>query len=90
MFIGEAAVWIVYVYQVIERRRQSMQPVPPSAPDHMYDARVVDDVDDQIAKDDQQQHHQELKGAKALLLWIPTLCDMTATTVILYQERKHP
>ncbi|CDH51456.1 integral membrane protein [Lichtheimia corymbifera JMRC:FSU:9682] len=82
MFIGEAAVWIVYVYQVIERRRQSMQPVPPSAPDHMYDARVVDDVDDQIAKDDQQHHHQELKGAKALLLWIPTLCDMTATTVM--------
>lgn len=78
MFIGEVAVWIVYFYQVWEKRWQQRQPIPPSATQQLDAARLVDDIDDQIAKEGRQQ---ELKGSKAFLFWIPTLCDMAATTV---------
>ncbi|ORZ00709.1 hypothetical protein BCR43DRAFT_485667 [Syncephalastrum racemosum] len=83
MFVGEAAVWIVYCYQVWERRRRHQQnltiaSVPPSSVNQLDAAAVVDD---EIAKhaDDPRQ---PLTGLRACLLWIPTLCDMTATTIM--------
>ncbi|KAI9310753.1 hypothetical protein BX666DRAFT_2032683 [Dichotomocladium elegans] len=73
MFIGEAAVWVIYALQVLERRRQRLQSayeeIPPSAVDHL----------DAIVK---HPHREALTGRKSFLLWIPTLCDMTATTVM--------
>ncbi|KAI9484426.1 hypothetical protein BDB00DRAFT_146403 [Zychaea mexicana] len=79
MFVGETAVMLVHLYQVFERRRQAMAAVPPSAANQLDAARLVDDVDHQV---DKQQHREPLKGTKALLFWIPTLCDMTATTIM--------
>lgn len=83
MFVGEAAVWTVHFYQVWERRRRHQQnvataSVPPSSVNQLDAAAVVDD---EIAKhaDDPRQ---PLTGLRACLLWIPTLCDMTATTVM--------
>ncbi|KAI8147553.1 hypothetical protein BJV82DRAFT_664785 [Fennellomyces sp. T-0311] len=79
MFVGEFAVWSVYLYQKFEQRRQRLASIPPSAPDQLDAAHLVDDVDHVI---DKQQNRPELKGTKALLFWIPTLCDMTATTIM--------
>ncbi|KAI9032682.1 hypothetical protein CLU79DRAFT_157644 [Phycomyces nitens] len=75
MFVGETGVWIVYAYQVWNRQRQA--PIPPSAVNQLDAAAIVDDVDSQIKPD-----IPELKGVKSLLFWIPTLCDLTATTVM--------
>jgi hypothetical protein len=79
MFVGEFAVWSVYLYQRYQKR-QSMAIAPPSAVNQLDAATVVDDVDQSIMNkvDDDLP---ELSGWKALLFWIPTLCDLTATTV---------
>lgn len=79
MFVGEFAVWSVYLYQRYQKR-QSSTIAPPSAVNQLDAATVVDDVDQSImnkVNDDLP----ELSGWKAFLFWIPTLCDLTATTV---------
>lgn len=79
MFVGEFAVWSVYLYQVFQQKQNRLKPTPPSAVNQLDAAALVDDIDQDIAK--VQDELPELKGWKALLFWIPTLCDMTATTV---------
>ncbi|KAG2224149.1 hypothetical protein INT45_000164 [Circinella minor] len=79
MFVGETAVMFVYLYQVYRRRRQSYEAIPPSANNQLDAAQLVDDVDHEV---DKQKHREPLEGRKALLFWIPTLCDMTATTIM--------
>ncbi|KAG1455843.1 hypothetical protein G6F56_006970 [Rhizopus delemar] len=51
MFVGEFAVWTVYLYQSYDTKK-STDGLP------------------------------ELQGRQSLLFWIPTLCDLTATTVM--------
>ncbi|KAL0089596.1 hypothetical protein J3Q64DRAFT_1813626 [Phycomyces blakesleeanus] len=79
MFVGETGVWIVYFYQMWEHRQKlaSSSGIPPSAVNQLDAAAIVDDVDTQI-----KPNTPELKGIKSLLFWIPTLCDLTATTVM--------
>ncbi|KAI9257376.1 hypothetical protein BDA99DRAFT_516277 [Phascolomyces articulosus] len=79
MFVGETAVMIVYLYQVYQQRRQAYEAIPPSAPNQLDAAQLIDDVDQQV---DKQKNREPLKGRKAFLFWIPTLCDMTATTIM--------
>ena len=81
MFVGETAVMLVYLYQVYQHRRQSYEAIPPSANNQLDAAQLVDDVDHEV---DKEKHREPLQGRKALLFWIPTLCDMTATTVNIY------
>jgi hypothetical protein len=78
MFVGEFAVWSVYLYQLYDKRHQRLT-APPSAVNQLDAAAVVDEIDQQIQK--VQEDLPELKGWKSLLFWIPTLCDLTATTV---------
>lgn len=78
MFVGEFAVWIVYLYQIYERRSRQYV-APPSAVNQLDASAVVDQVDQQINKIEDDL--PELTGWKTLLFWIPTLCDLTATTV---------
>ncbi|KAI8092346.1 uncharacterized protein B0P05DRAFT_568511 [Gilbertella persicaria] len=78
MFVGEFAVWSVYLYQLYQQKR--LAPAPPSAVNQLDAAAVVDEVDQQITK--VEQDLPELKGWKALLFWIPTLCDLAGTTVM--------
>jgi hypothetical protein len=83
MFIGEFAVWSVYLYQLYQQRQNRLisnnKVAPPSAVNQFDAAALVDDVDQRIDKVEQEL--PELKGWKALLFWIPTLCDLLATTV---------
>lgn len=81
MFVGEFAVWGVYLYQIYQQR-QDRRIAPPSAVNQLDASTIVDDVDQRIAKI--EDHLPELKGWKALLFWIPTLCDLLATTVSHY------
>lgn len=78
MFVGEFAVWGVYLYQIYQQR-QDKHIAPPSAVNQLDASALVDDVDQRIAKN--EENLPELKGWKALLFWIPTLCDLLATTV---------
>ncbi|KAI9262883.1 hypothetical protein EDC94DRAFT_607685 [Helicostylum pulchrum] len=80
MFVGEFAVWSVYLYQVYQKKQDRLKPTPPSAVNQLDAAALVDDVDQHLIKI--QDELPELKGWKSLLFWIPTLCDMTATTVM--------
>lgn len=80
MFVGEFAVWSVYLYQRYQQKQSSIRPAPPSAVSQLDAAAIVDDVDQHIAKIEDDL--PELKGWKALLFWIPTLCDLLATTVM--------
>lgn len=82
MFVGEAAVWIVHFYMVWDRRRSLAKqiPVPPSSVAQLDAATIVDDVDAEVAKHTDQL---PLNGSRPLLFWIPTLCDLTATTASL-------
>ncbi|KAG2230194.1 hypothetical protein BDF21DRAFT_383629 [Thamnidium elegans] len=80
MFVGEFAVWSVYLYQVYQKKQDRLKPIPPSAVNQLDAAALVDDVDQHLIKI--QEELPELKGWKSLLFWIPTLCDMTATTVM--------
>lgn len=79
MFVGEFAVWIVYLYQKHQHNQNKTVVAPPSAINQLDAAAIVDDVDQRITKI--EENLPELKGWKALLFWIPTLCDLTATTV---------
>lgn len=84
MFVGEFAVWTVYLYQLYDKRKRlsSTTPIniaPPSAVNQLDASIVVDQVDQQINKIEDDL--PELTGWKTLLFWIPTLCDLTATTV---------
>lgn len=79
MFVGEFAVWSVYLYQRHQKKQSSIRPAPPSAVSQLDASALVDDVDQHIAKIEDDL--PELKGWKALLFWIPTLCDLLATTV---------
>ncbi|KAG0175701.1 hypothetical protein DFQ28_006890 [Apophysomyces sp. BC1034] len=79
MFVGEFAVWSVYLYQLWQHKRQSSIP-PPSAVNQLDAAAIVDDADQQIKLHEAER--PPLKGVKSLLFWIPTLCDLTATTVM--------
>ncbi|KAI8990916.1 hypothetical protein BDF20DRAFT_903850 [Mycotypha africana] len=90
MFVGEFAVWIVYLYQLYQEKQQQRvskyQKVPaavppPSALNQLDAASVVDEVNQEHVKI-VDEDLPELKGWKALLFWIPTLCDLTATTVM--------
>ncbi|KAG2195350.1 hypothetical protein INT46_000900 [Mucor plumbeus] len=80
MFVGEFAVWIVYLYQKHQHNQNKTVVAPPSAINQLDAAAIVDDVDQRITKI--EENLPELKGWKALLFWIPTLCDLTATTVM--------
>ncbi|KAJ2962442.1 hypothetical protein NQZ79_g2367 [Umbelopsis isabellina] len=83
MFIGEAAVWSVYLFQMWQTRRIALQDhveeVVPSAVNQLDAGVVVDDAD-RLLKD--SEHDQQLTGWKNFLFWIPTLCDLTATTLM--------
>lgn len=79
MFVGEFAVWSVYLYQVYMKKQDRLNPMPPSAVNQLDAAALVDDVDQHLIKI--QDELPELTGWKSLLFWIPTLCDMAATTV---------
>lgn len=79
MFVGEFAVWSVYLYQKYQQKQSKVGIAPPSAINQLDAAAIVDDVDQRITK--VEDDLPELKGWKALLFWIPTLCDLTATTV---------
>ncbi|KAI9339709.1 hypothetical protein BD770DRAFT_400001 [Pilaira anomala] len=80
MFVGEFAVWSVYLYQVYKKKQDRLNPMPPSAVNQLDAAALVDDVDQHLIKI--QDELPELTGWKSLLFWIPTLCDMAATTVM--------
>ncbi|KAL0140620.1 integral membrane protein [Mucor lusitanicus] len=80
MFVGEFAVWSVYLYQKYQQKQSKIAPAPPSAINQLDAAAIVDDVDQRITK--VEDDLPELEGWKALLFWIPTLCDLTATTVM--------
>lgn len=84
MFVGEFAVWSVYIYQLYDKKRyrQLTDAAPPSAVNQLDASTVVDQIDSQIHK--VQDDLPELKGWKSLLFWIPTMCDLTATTVSWY------
>lgn len=90
MFVGEMFVWSVYLYQKWERKRRHQLELqkkiaPPSSVQQLDASVIVDDISYQTI------HHQlpetvtnhlpPLRGIKSLLFWIPTLCDLTATTV---------
>ncbi|KAI8379428.1 uncharacterized protein BYT42DRAFT_568743 [Radiomyces spectabilis] len=79
MFVGESAVWIVYVYQLWQKRRDRRMTVP-SAVNQLDASRIVDDIDDQLKH--QAGERPACDGWKSFLFWIPTLCDLTATTVM--------
>lgn len=87
MFVGEFAVWSVYLYQLYQTRQNHLVNksvvAPPSAVNQLDAAALVDDVDHRI----KEEELPELKGWKALLFWIPTLCDLTATTVSFFFTR---
>ncbi|KAG1053348.1 hypothetical protein G6F43_004559 [Rhizopus delemar] len=78
MFVGEFAVWTVYLYQLYEKKYYKGDPVPPSAVNQLDAGAVIDDVDEDI----QKAELTPLSGYKSFLFWIPTLCDLTATTVM--------
>lgn len=80
MFVGEFAVWSVYLYQKYQQKQSKVGTAPPSAINQLDAAAIVDDVDQCITKIEDDL--PELEGWKALLFWIPTLCDLTATTVM--------
>ncbi|OBZ87118.1 Solute carrier family 35 member F6 [Choanephora cucurbitarum] len=80
MFVGEFAVWSVYLYQKYQQRKCRLEPAPPSAVNQLDASVIVDEVDQQITKTGQDL--PELEGWKALLFWIPTLCDLAGTTVM--------
>ncbi|KAI8996968.1 hypothetical protein BDB01DRAFT_769322 [Pilobolus umbonatus] len=84
MFVGEFAVWSVYLYQRWQNRQDRYQALsyvaPPSAVDQMDAATIVDEIDQQV--ENVNKDLPELKGIKSLLFWIPTLCDLTATTIM--------
>ncbi|CEG70509.1 hypothetical protein RMATCC62417_06392 [Rhizopus microsporus] len=79
MFVGEFAVWIVYLYQLYEKRYQTTI-APPSSVNQLDAAALIDDVDNEVQK--VENTLPELKGIKSLLFWIPTVCDLTATTMM--------
>ncbi|KAI8083153.1 uncharacterized protein BX664DRAFT_339928 [Halteromyces radiatus] len=87
MFVGEAFVWTVYFYQKWQKRRSNMTTYsslteyPPSSVQQMDASAIIDDVVDHSAKD-HPSNLPSLHGIKALLFWIPTLCDLTATTLM--------
>ncbi|KAI7870654.1 hypothetical protein BDF14DRAFT_1993856 [Spinellus fusiger] len=73
MFIGEFAVWSVYLYQVWQSRTR----IPPSAVNTMNAAVIIDDVG--LSK---PYEKKKLTWSRSLLFWIPTLCDLTGTTIM--------
>lgn len=85
MFVGESFVWAVYFYQKWQQRRT--QSTPPSSAD--YPPSTIQQLDASGLVDDVVHHPNDaknhalppLKGIKSLLFWIPTMCDLTATTV---------
>jgi hypothetical protein len=88
MFIGETGVWSVYLFQLWQQKHlhleEDYEEVVPSAVNQLDAAVVVDDAD-RLLKE-AEEHTQELTGWKNLLFWIPTLCDLTATTVRVLSE----
>ncbi|GAB5585254.1 hypothetical protein Unana1_00154 [Umbelopsis nana] len=84
MFIGETGVWSVYLFQLWQQKHLRLEEddeeVVPSAVNQMDAAVVIDDAD-RLLKE-AEEHTQELTGWKNLLFWIPTLCDLTATTLM--------
>jgi hypothetical protein len=87
MFIGETGVWSVYLFQLWHQKRLRLQDdeeeVMPSAVNQLDAGVVIDDADRLLKGSD---HTQELTGWKTLLFWIPTMCDLTATTVSCYAK----
>ncbi|CAO3610607.1 unnamed protein product [Cunninghamella blakesleeana] len=91
MFVGEMFVWSVYFYQKWERNRrhqiESQKKIaPPSSVQQLDASVIVDDISYQTIHhqqpDSNTNHLPPLKGVKSLLFWIPTLCDLTATTLM--------
>ncbi|ORZ19017.1 hypothetical protein BCR42DRAFT_412045 [Absidia repens] len=88
MFVGETFVWAVYLYQKWQQRRSrtmtslSSADYPPSTVQQLDASGLVDDVVDHSFKDHPSSTLPALKGFKALLFWIPTICDLTATTLM--------
>ncbi|CAO3640483.1 unnamed protein product [Cunninghamella echinulata] len=92
MFIGEMLVWSVYLYQKWQRNRrhqlekQQKKIAPPSSIQQLDASVIVDDISYQTIHHQQPEsttnHLPPLRGIKSLLFWIPTLCDLTATTLM--------
>ncbi|KAI8584604.1 hypothetical protein K450DRAFT_217090 [Umbelopsis ramanniana AG] len=83
MFIGETGVWIVYLFQLWQKKHLRLEDddeeVVPSAVNQLDAGVVVDDAD-RILKE--AHPTEELAGWKNFLFWIPTICDLTATTLM--------
>ncbi|KAI9473406.1 MAG: hypothetical protein EXX96DRAFT_577827 [Benjaminiella poitrasii] len=87
MFVGEFAVWTVYLYQKHQLRKMRNNSIlntpPPSAVNQLDASAIIDDIShNNKAITDREELLPELKGWRAFLFWIPTLCDLTATTVM--------
>lgn len=82
MFIGETGVWSVYLFQLWQKKHLRLadddEETVPSAVDQLDAGVVVDDAD-RILKESHPT--EELAGWKNLYFWIPTMCDLAATTV---------
>ncbi|KAJ3208861.1 hypothetical protein HDU67_006506 [Dinochytrium kinnereticum] len=90
MFIGEALCLMVFYYGVMTKQRtqEAAEPAPNGPPsDNIADvpqaAVVAVDESSPLMRGDQEAPKKiPLDGWKSFLLWIPTLCDMTATTLM--------
>jgi hypothetical protein len=70
MFLGEMLCFLPVLYTWLRTRAQSV--------------RLPDDSeeDPQVSNKADQAEKPVLEGCKALLLWLPTLCDLTGTTLM--------
>ncbi|CAO3600867.1 unnamed protein product [Absidia cylindrospora] len=90
MFVGESFVWVVYLFQKWQQRRRRNQGITDPGADAA--AGIIQPVDssssgessvvDYTAKDHRVSPLPPLQGVKSLLFWIPTACDLTATTLM--------
>ncbi|TPX54826.1 hypothetical protein PhCBS80983_g05716 [Powellomyces hirtus] len=88
MFFGEALCLLVYyVASYVEHRRAAVADarvavVHPDDPGVAVPSDAVSETSPLIAPAFTSHTVQPMTGTRNLLLWIPTLCDMTATTLM--------
>ncbi|KAI0049709.1 hypothetical protein FA95DRAFT_1604175 [Auriscalpium vulgare] len=73
MFLGEMLCFLPVLYTVIASRRSAPLALPSDADDEPSDT---------LADPSAKLPLQKLSGARILLLWLPALCDCTATTLM--------